>query len=480
MDKLLLVQLIYYILLIAVCIQIVYETNSTAKSLAYLLLVIFIPLLGMIIYFLVGINYRHRKMYSRKLIQNRYAGKRLRAIIRQYSENIFITNNENLDQHKKLAIMAVKDIESPLTGNNAVKVLQNGEEKFPALVNALLEARHHIHIEYYIYEDDEIGRQLENILVKKAQEGVRIRFIYDDFGSNSIRKLVKRLKTAGIQVFPFLKVSFFEFASKLNYRNHRKIIIIDGRTGFVGGINVSDKYINDRNRLYWRDTHLRIDGPGVMYLQYIFLCDWNFCAKESLQPDAYFFPRDLPQKNDNKIVQITASGPDSDTPAILFSLLQAINLATEEILITSPYFIPGESLSNALMMASLSGVKVRLLTAGISDSRIVNAAAKSYFNDLLKAGVEIYLYKKGFVHAKTMITDKRLSIVGTANMDNRSFELNFEVNAIVYDAEVAAQLRHSFYQDINNAEKIDALSWNNRPRSIQLIEKIARLLSPML
>src|SRR5690606_2031226 len=191
---------------------------------------------------------------------------------------------------------------------------------------------------------------------------------------------------------------------------------------------------SNSNKQFWRDTHLRIDGMGVHYLQYLFLCDWNFCSNEKLQPNEQFFPGESSMAGfGDKVVQIVASGPDSETPNILFSVLKAINLASDEILITSPYFIPGESLTDALVIASLSGVRVRLLVPGVSDSVLVNAAAKSYYSELLKAGVEIYLYDKGFVHSKTMVTDGKIAMVGTANMDYRSFDLNFEVNAIVYD-----------------------------------------------
>ena len=259
---------------------------------------------------------------------------------------------------------------------------------------------------------------------------------------------------------------------------------MDGKVGFVGGINVSDRYINKppaEGKLYWRDTHLRIEGPGVLHLQHLFLCDWNFCAKDNVQLTETYFPRpsSYPAKG-NKIVQIAASGPDSDTPTILFSILQAINLATTEILITTPYFIPGESIQDALIIASLGGVSVKLLVPGISDSMMVNAAARSYYDDLLAAGVEIYLYKKGFVHAKTLVADKKILMVGTANMDHRSFDLNFEVNAVVYDQEIGTALSDVFYEDLKDAEQIDINKWKKRAWYKQLTEKTARLVSPLL
>jgi cardiolipin synthase len=483
MNWLLISEIAYVFILILVCLRIVYDTRSTTKTLAYLLFAVFVPVFGMIFYFFFGINYRHRKMYSKKLFENDDLAAKFRRDLLQYSEKTYEENNAEIISNKELAFMVLNDSMSPLTSKNAVKLLLNGENKFPEVLEAIKNAKHHIHIEYYIFEDDEIGTALAEAMIAKAKEGIKVRFIYDDFGSKTIRKkLVPKLIENGVEAYPFLKVHFILLANRLNYRNHRKIIVIDGYTSFVGGINVSDRYINGNGQqIYWRDTHLRIDGPGTQYLQYLFLCDWNFCSDSVLEPNRYFFPT-TPQKaaEENKIVQIAASGPDSESPTILFSTLQAINLATKEILITSPYFIPGESLLDALSISSLSGISVKLLVPGKSDSILVNSAARSYYNDLLKAGVEIYQYQKGFVHAKTMVTDKKVAIVGTANMDFRSFDLNFEVNAIVYDTEIASELSEIFYDDLKDAIRIDAEQWANRPLYRQLLEKAARLLSPLL
>ncbi|HRQ51138.1 MAG TPA: cardiolipin synthase [Agriterribacter sp.] len=485
MNWLLIFEIIYLIMLVVVCLRIIYDTRSTTKTLAYLLLAIFVPFGGMLFYFSFGINYRKRKMYTKKLVADDGMSAKLKEDIYRYSKNTFDRSGADVQSSRELAVMLVKDSQSPLTGGNEVKLLVNGEHKFPEVLSAIYEAKHHIHVEYYIYEDDTIGCAIAEALIQKAKEGVTVRFIYDDFGSRTIRKkLVRRLKAAGVHAFPFHKIIFIALANRLNYRNHRKIIVIDGGTAFVGGINVSDRYINNMEKpgtLFWRDTHLRIDGPGVYYLQYLFLCDWNFCAADQLQPDALFFPRPASLvTGGNKVVQIAASGPDSDTPTILFSLLQSINLATEEILITTPYFIPGESLLDALTVAALGGVTVKLLVPGVSDSALVNAAARSYYGGLLRAGVEIYAYTRGFVHAKTLVADRKIAIVGTANMDYRSFDLNFEVNAIVYDNEMAGELSDIFYKDISDAEKIDPVAWENRPAWKQLLEKTARLVSPLL
>jgi cardiolipin synthase A/B len=477
-------EILYILILILVCLRIILDTRSITKSLAYLLFAIFVPFAGIIFYFLFGINYRTRKMYSKKLVENDELSARLNKQIYQYSKKTLEESSASVQSNKELAFMLLKETLSPLTTNNSVKLLVNGENKFPEVIRALREAKNHIHLEYYIYEDDEIGRKIEQILVEKAKEGIEVRFIYDDFGSRSIRRtLAHRLNENGVKAYPFLRIYFIALANRLNYRNHRKIIVIDGQTAFVGGINVDDRYINssENSKNFWRDTHLRIDGPGVQYLQYLFLCDWNFCADLKLHPNEHFFPPEInSQPRDKKVVQIAASGPDSGAPAILFSVLQAISLATKEILITTPYLIPGESLVDALIIASLGGVSVKLLVPGNSDSLLVNAAARSYYGDLLKKGVEIYQYTKGFVHAKTMVTDSKIAMVGTANMDSRSFDLNFEVNAIVYDNGIATELRDIFYEDIKNAVKIDAKAWRSRPIYKQFLEKTAKLVSPLL
>ncbi|MCC6288052.1 MAG: cardiolipin synthase [Chitinophagaceae bacterium] len=483
MNWLLLLEIAYGIIAFLVCLRIIYDTQNNIKTLAYLLLVVFIPVVGAIIYFSFGINYRKRRMYDKKLVADDVLAEKIRNQTIQASEKTYRDNKELLESNRELAYMLVNDSLSTLTGDNDVKLLINGESKFPDVIAALEKAKHHIHIEYYIFEDDEIGKKIEEVLIRKAREGVEVRFIYDDFGSRSIRStLARRLKSNGIQIFPFHKVIFIAFANRLNYRNHRKIIVIDGTTGFIGGINVSDRYINTKeNKLFWRDTHLYIQGSGVKYLQYLFMCDWNFCAKESLRPNDIFFPNyTSAQTPGNKIVQISASGPDSEVPVILYSILQAINLATKEILITTPYFIPGESVIDALLVSALGGVKVKILVPDKSDSVIVNAAARSYYGDLARAGIEIYLYKKGFVHAKTLVADRKLTVVGTANMDYRSFDLNFEVNAIVYDKDIANQLAETFFDDITNAELINIEAWDKRPLYKEMIEKTARLISPLL
>jgi len=479
----LLLEIGYAIAIVATCLRIIYDTRSTSKTLAYLMLTVFLPVAGFIIYFCIGTNYRKRKLYSKKIVKDEQMQLRIKEQIYLESKRIWDTVPEEIHKYQKLAQLLLNDGMSYLGGNNKVEVLLNGEHKFAAVIEALKLAKHHIHIEYYIFDDDEIGNTLKDILIEKARAGVAVRLIYDDFGSRSIRKkVIPELLEAGVEAYPFYKVLFIALANRLNYRNHRKIIVIDGCIGFTGGINVSDRYINKEDhpeQVYWRDTHVKITGTGIYYLQHLFICDWNFCASTELLPIPEFF-REQKEFVGDAVVQIAASGPDSDNPTILFSLIQAIGMAESEILITTPYFIPGESLLDALVVAALSGVKVILLVPGISDSKIVSAAARSYFAELMTAGVEIYQYQKGFVHAKTMVTDGQLSVIGTANMDIRSFELNFEVNCVIYDNDTADEMTRVFYKDLRDSKKINLEDWEKRPLLKQLPEKICRLFSPLL
>jgi cardiolipin synthase len=480
MNWALLADLFYILLIIGVSLHIIYNTPSNTKALAYVLVTIFLPIIGIVVYFAFGVNLRKNKLYSKKIVRDKTALADLRERITLESEKAWDTQEPAIKKHKKLALYLLNDGMSPLSGGNEVKLLINGENKFPEVIEALKNAKHHIHIEYYIFEDGDIGEQIKDILIQKAKEGVAVRFIYDDFGSRTIRKaFVNEMIEAGVQAFPFYKIIFILLANRVNYRDHRKIIVVDGCTGFVGGINVSDRYINKPGQLFWRDTHVKITGPGVYYLQYLFISDWNFCSGKHLKLERDFFCT-KPTANGKATVQIAASGPDSDLPTLMFSMVQTIGLAEKELLITTPYFIPGDSIIDALHVAALSGVKIKILVPDKSDSALVNKAARSYYGDLLDAGVEIYLYQKGFVHAKTLVSDGQLAIIGTANMDHRSFELNFEVNSMIYDTAFAKQLRDVFYEDIKDAKKINPNTWKKRPFFKQLPEKVVRLMSPLL
>lgn len=483
---LLLVEGFYLLIVLIAIVRIVHDTRSVTKTLAYLLLVIFIPVLGMIFYFSFGINYRKRKIYSKKLkIDESFKADFQKRVV-AYHENLTKLDLPVFRENRELiSLLSHANVGgSRVLENSEVRILQNGEAFFPVLIEEMRRAKKHIHMQSYIYEDDEIGNQLKEVMIAKAKEGVEVRLLYDDFGSMRIRRgLVKELLQNGVQAFPFNRIRIIGLANRLNYRNHRKIVVIDGMTSFVGGINVADKYINKGGEaLYWRDTHLMIRGYSSMSLQQIFLADWNFCAGSNITVNHHYFPLNEPLNPNQsaKLVQVTASGPDSDLPNILYAVIQAVNKAKKEILITTPYYIPDTSLQEALIIAALSSIKVKLLVPERGDSFFVTLASQSYFEELLAAGVKIYLYKKGFVHAKTFVIDRQIASVGTANMDARSFDLNFEVSAIVYDNDVAEELARDFFNDIQNAEELDLREWLRRPKWIVFLERVVRLFSPFM
>ena len=476
--------LVLYILIVfAVCITILVNTETPSKALGYLLLVISFPVIGIILYFSVGLNYRKKELYRKKLEIDNQEFPKLEQKAATLSNNTLLRNKEKIGDFFQLASFSKN--KSFTSDNNNATLLVNGELKFPEVIESIRNAKHHIHIQYYIYENDEIGNQLAQALIEKAKEGVKVRFIYDDFGSRNIRKnIVKQLREAGVEAYPFYKINLIFLANRMNYRNHRKIVVIDGDIGYVGGINVADNYINngkDKEKLFWRDTHLKITGISVINLQFTFLTDWNFCANQKLPFSNDYFPMENKTKvYGNHLIQFVSSGPDSKYPKIKYTLIQAILTAKHEICITSPYFIPDKSFLDAIIIAALSGVNVKLLAPSKSDSFIVNTTTQSYFQELLDAGVEIYTYNKGFVHAKTMVCDRKVAIVGTANLDNRSFDLNFEINAIVYDEAIATELQKEFENDLTSSSKIISENWINRPWYMKLTEKILHLFSSLM
>lgn len=422
-------------------------------------------------------------MFSELPKQNKNLRDKINVKFNNHNE---IADKHNADikpSHRTLADFIFEGTSMPITDGNDIKLLVNGEAKFPEVHKLIKVAKHHIHMQYYIFNDDETAREIVDLLIEKAKKGIQIKFIYDDLGSRDIRdKIVPKMKDAGISVQPFYEIKYMLLANRINYRNHRKIIVVDGKSAFVGGINVGNEYNNDikaEKKVYWRDTHLIVKGPIVKYLQCIFLQDWKFCCVEDLLETDQYFPEDIIYTQDKKI-QLAVSGPDTELPYIEYTMLRAIYSARDSIMITTPYFIPGEPILDAIIAAQESGVNVSLLVPKESDSIVVNTAAKFYYTELIKHGVNVYLYDKGFVHAKSMVIDEAISIVGSANMDIRSFDLNFEVNAVVYDQEFAKQMTDVFRDDMLHAEKIDKDKWMERSKLRQLPEKVMRLVSPIL
>ncbi len=479
------IELIYFILTVGTTIVIINDTRNPIKSLAYILLVVFLPVIGAFVYFSVGINYRKRRFYRNQKIQNQAFYSKIQEQVEQYSRSELEKNKACFENHEKIVRMLSTGNISPPFSTTNLELLLNGEEKFPKVLEALDAAKEHIHIEYFIYNDDEIGNLLKDKMIRKAKEGVAVRFIFDDYGSRVVRKrMLKELRESGVETYPFYKIRFLALANGMNFRNHRKIIVIDGKVGFIGGINVDDRYINSgKNKLFWRDTHLKIEGNAVAGLQRLFLSDWNSCKKRDkktdIQPDLRYFPISDTEKFENP-VQIVGSGPDSSNADIMLSILGIIAGSRKRLFITTPYFIPNETIVDALKFSALSGVDVRLLVPGISDSTFVNAASCSYYEELLSSGVRIYRYQKGFVHAKTIVSDDTLSVIGTANMDIRSFDIMFEVNALIYSKSLNEELGNAFFHDIENSSEINGYAWSQRNRMKKFGEKCARLLSPLL
>ena len=485
MSYYLVFNVLYVIIVGAVVLRIIYDTQSTAKALAMIMLVVSIPFFGVIVYFMFGVNLRKHKIFSNKKMTNAKLRKKLNE--KGYQTKLDLNNQQSaIFEHRKLINLIDNENASPITNDNKVKLLVNGESKFPELLQAMKAAKNHIHLEYYIYEDDKTGQEIEKILIQKAKEGIEVRFIFDDLGSRSIKsRMVPRLLEAGVDVMPFFDIKYLLLANRINYRNHRKITVIDGHTAFVGGINVGDNYVNkdqNKDQQFWRDSHLLIQGSAVHYLQFLFISDYNHCKGDDgqLQPTLQYFPEIKKTVENNKHVQIAASGPDSDTPAVMHSILQAINLAKSEIQITTPYFVPNESIMDGLCIAARSGIMVKLLVPCKGDSVIVDAASEFYYERLLEAGVSIYLYDKGFIHSKSLVIDEQITIIGTANMDVRSFDLNFEVNAVVYDDALAKEMKNVFQKDINEATEIDKDRWKDRSTMMKMKQNIARLFSPIL
>ncbi len=474
---------IYILFILAVCVKIIMDTTSVSKTLGYLVLIVFLPLFGVILYLSIGVNYRNKAMYDKKLEYNGDLKEEIYQYTKHVEEGAEAVGNPVIDQFKRLARSVSTEDVHWMSLNNDVMLLKNGEGKFPEVIKAIENAKETIHIEYYIVRNDVIGNKIKDLLIQKAKEGVKVRFIYDDFGSKHIRKqYAEEMRKAGIEVFPFRKLFFIFWANRVNYRNHRKIIVIDGRVGFVGGINIGDDYINDpaSGKPILRDMHVRLEGYSCYALQHIFLSDWNFCAKQKVEPNVELFPLALKDSKGTTAVQIVASGPDSEEPFIMNSILQAIALAKKEVLITTPYFIPTEQILTMLKIAARSQVKVKLLVPEKTNSFLVRMASRALYLDLLKAGVEIYHYQKGFIHAKTSVYDRSLAMIGTANMDIRSFDLNFEVNAIMYDQDFAEKMTAQFYEDLENAVQVRLEEWKKRPKYRVFADKFVYLASSLL
>ncbi|MGV8814307.1 MAG: cardiolipin synthase [Gelidibacter sp.] len=470
---------INYLLVILTAFTVLTKNINPTKTISYIIVLVFFPFFGLVVYYLFGQEYRKNKIFNRKHLLNQKMIAEVSTRLTPDKREIKELKDDLLDEKIKLVKLLHSSANSPLTINNDVQIIKNGENKFKVLLVDLKKAKTHIHMEYYILRDDKIGTQVIDILCDKAKEGVQVRLSIDDVGSSISRKNKNRMTESGVEWYSFMPVLFPGFTGKMNYRNHRKIVIIDGKIGYIGGINVSDTYINyEGSDSYWRDTHLRITGDAVKSLQIHFLMTWEFVSGKKVELEESFFPKDACEES--VALQIAASGPDSDWANIMEVIFTAIVTAEKYVYLTTPYFIPNEQIITALQVASKSGVDVRLLIPKESDSWTTKHATNSYIECLLDANIKIYRYYKGFIHAKTIVVDDVFCTVGTTNMDYRSFNINFEINAIIYNKEKSLELKSHFFEDLNDSEAIDKERWLNRSKIEKFKESYCRLWAPLL
>lgn len=460
---------IYVIIALAIVLSILLYGAKPTKSLAWILAIFALPVGGIFLYLLLG---RNRRRY--KLIEHQ----------KDLFSKLPKPNTEQINvfdgKYGKLMTLSYKNSHFPPTSGNDLKILKDGKSTFETIFRALEGATKRIHIQYYIFEDGDLATRLLNLFEQKITHGVVVRLIYDGIGSFSLsKKYLKKLLEIGVEVYSFLPFKFGRYFYSLNFRNHRKIIVVDGAIAFTGGINVSDKYLKGQVGLgKWHDMHLRLIGPAATQLDQVFMTDWYLVSTKLLEaierPKSY-----AKQPVSNELVQIVAGGPDDDFPVLEQTYFSMINMAKDYIYITNPYIVPGQALIRALQTAVLSGVDVRLLVSEKADNQVVSWSVHSYFELFLKAGIKIYLFPDGFLHSKIMVSDDAISSIGTANLDDRSFEQNYEVNAIMYHTQIAKQLKEDFLYDCKISNELVYDDFIQRPWSKKLKEGVGRVLSPL-
>ncbi len=465
---------------IFIALVIFMENRNPSKTIAWLLILFLVPVVGFIFYLFLGQNFRKRNIFKKKRDIDFEKFQDIAKHQRQAIKDKDLFKDDESFVKKRLISLILNNANAPFTVNNDSKVLTNGEETFEEIIGVLKEAKDHIHLEYFIMKEDGIGSVIKGILINKAQQGVKVRVIYDSVGSWRLSKgYLEEMREAGVEIHSFLPVYFPILSRELNYRNHRKIIVVDGNIGFLGGLNIGDEYLGgDRYLGFWRDTHLRIRGEAVYGLQNIFFKDWYFVSKQQLPYDGVYYPK-LPYFGE-QLIQIAASGPDSDWQSIMQAYFLTISSAEEKIWINTPYLVPDESIMMALRTASLSGVDVRIILPSYPDHRTVFWASMSNIEELLQAGVKVYKYKKGFMHGKILLVDGIAASIGTANLDIRSFQINFEVNAFIYDKEIVERMEKDFYMDMEDSDKVILEEYLQRPLLEKIKEAAGRLMSPLL
>jgi cardiolipin synthase len=450
------------------------KKRSPTSTVAWIMAIVMMPCFGGVLYLLFGIERIQRRMRGRQA-----ASAQLTSSLPDLALHHLAAHDGLSSMQQSLVRLAERVAGVPVTAGNRVELFAETTAAFAALQAALETAERSIHLEYYIWQPDRIGTKLRNLLISKARNGVAVRFLYDSLGSMRLtQKFLQPMRDAGIQIATFVPGQSFRERWSINLRSHRKIVVIDGETGFTGGMNVGDEYLGRNPHFgYWRDTHLRLDGPTVLQLQEVFATDWFYATGEELNgPEFFPSPAEVGKVN----AQVLASGPD-DPDAIFHTVMfAAINQAQKQVLVSTSYFVPPPALFSALEAAALRGVRTRVLVSGPVTYWTTYHACRSFYDELLRAGVEIYEYHRGQQHAKTLTVDGEWSIVGTPNFDARSVFLNFEVAVALYDAGIAEQLEDHFEADLGGAMKIDPAVWARRSVWERIKENGCRMFAPVL
>lgn len=465
--------LVYFIIIIGTMMAVLMDNRQPAKTMAWLLVLWFLPVVGIILYIFFGQNTRKEKMISQRSL-DQLTKRSMLEFAEQ--ENLHIPDN----YRPLMRLFANQSWAFPFK-DNMVDVMTNGYDFVFALLREIGKARHHIHIDTYIIENDSVGNLIADALIDKARQGVEVRLIYDDVGCWKVNnQFFDRMRDAGIDVHAFMPVKFPAFTSKVNYRNHRKLYIFDGQVGFIGGMNIALRYVKGTKKGGWRDTQLRIEGGGVYALQRAFLVDWYFVDR-SLVTGRNYYPPVNPAIKNNCLVQIVTSSPISPFPDIMQGYVRILLQARQYVYMETPYFIPNEPVLFAMRTAALGGVDVRLMLPMHTDSKLIEWASRSFVKETLEAGVKVYLYQDAFNHSKLLVSDDTISTCGSTNIDVRSFEHNFESNAFFYDKGMALKLKNVYLEDeAHSLILADAIDLEKRPFLYKLWESLVRLLSPLL
>ena len=446
------------------------QNRHPVKTLAWMMVLVFLPVIGLVLYFFFGIDNKHRRLISDADLA------RLKSHTLSLAETLPPPEYDDRDADL-VNLLRTTNKACPMPGN-AVRVYTEFGTMLSDLLDDMRSARDHIHFEFFKIEDDPVGRAIEEVFVEKIREGVEVRVQYDDAANLDRKRFFRRLRDEGVQVQPFLKVVIPFISSDTNYRNHRKLVVIDGRIGYTGGMNIAERYLKGIRGGVWRDTHMRVEGPAVSEMQTCFIVDWQFSSRQILDACRYY-PELSPKGS--VTLQVATGGPMDEWRVIMQGIVQMIASSREYVYVQSPYLVPTEPVLLALRNAALSGVDVRVMIPYRGDRGIiVPLASRSYVDEVTAAGVKVYFYSGGYMHSKAIVCDDRVSTIGSTNMDVRSYEQDFEINAFIYDREVAVTLRKAFLHDQLDSWLVDPAKWAGRSWFKRYKESLARLLSPLL